>query len=654
MTEYTLSTQDTLKQSLLQFQNENAMLKQLNTELESQNSGHLEYIRKLKIDNRKRRKIIEDLQKRIDLGANAYYSCPYCDKNFINATFLQAHLARKHPDKVAYVGDALAHAQKMVNDVNSNLEKEKYEISKQQKVLEERLRLEEENRIKELESAQNKFLSAAEVRNNELIDTINALKKQLSEEKRDNDERNMIQLEQLGTFKNTILDLEGKLEDTNRKLDERPVAQPRSPVRDRSPQHTATLNSTGGSSSHHSPEREREVITAPPRARPATATPKTRVEVPKVPVSYHSPEQKDRMLKQPAETINLTNDLANSDHRDPMPPLPPRITRQDFINQLESRMKDLNLDLSMSGLQTQDYNQKMELLKQQRFNQARNFPNFYNSRQIHTNKLEYELSNNNKHAHIRHASSHSLGQSSSGYGSPTRLKSLSSQNLPESYSSILKKPSGHGLSSKPPKPGQLVSTPGPSTTTLPMSHVNLPSVGERSMPPSSSELPSSVLKLRQGGELEVVQDRTNTSTPPLSRENSYTNNEEDEDEEESDQENNQDEDQGHHSETPTESDDEDNENLATAEGPTNVTPRNERERSTPNRVLTESESEEESTAWDESTKNSRSMNEPVARSRTNFASNQNNRNRLDDEDEESSDDWMDELDKALKTQGYND
>jgi len=132
MTEYTLSTQDTLKQSLLQFQNENAMLKQLNTELESQNSGHLEYIRKLKIDNRKRRKIIEDLQKRIDLGANAYYSCPYCDKNFINATFLQAHLARKHPDKVAYVGDALAHAQKMVNDVNSNLEKRnmKFQSSK--------------------------------------------------------------------------------------------------------------------------------------------------------------------------------------------------------------------------------------------------------------------------------------------------------------------------------------------------------------------------------------------------------------------------------------------------------------------------------------------------------------------------------------------
>lgn len=124
-----------------------------------------------------------------------------------------------------------------------------------------------------------------------------------------------------------------------------------------------------------------------------------------------------------------------------------------------------------------------------------------------------------------------------------------------------------------------------------------------------------------------------------------------------------------------------------AEEPTNLTPRNNEENSeTSGKILEnvlvetededeEDESEEESTAWDESTtRNSRSMNEsnqqmnsaggqrpPTASKRETIrpgtqkydSPQVTNNSNYDDEDEESSDDWMDELDKALENQGYN-
>merc|ERR1712048_739021 len=150
MTIYTIQSQEQLRSYISQLEAENLQLKNENKDLKVNQENHDEYVRKLKVDNRKRRKIIEDLQKRIDLGANAYYSCPYCPKIFINATFLQAHLARKHPDKVSFFGDAIAHSKKIVNEVNTNMDEERKENNKRHEEQEINLQNEEKKRVQEI------------------------------------------------------------------------------------------------------------------------------------------------------------------------------------------------------------------------------------------------------------------------------------------------------------------------------------------------------------------------------------------------------------------------------------------------------------------------------------------------------------------------
>ena len=39
----------------------------------------------------------------MDSGPNAYHRCPYCEKAFLNETFLQAHLEKRHADR--YIKD---------------------------------------------------------------------------------------------------------------------------------------------------------------------------------------------------------------------------------------------------------------------------------------------------------------------------------------------------------------------------------------------------------------------------------------------------------------------------------------------------------------------------------------------------------------------
>ena len=690
MTQYTLGTQEQLKLSLENCVNENTILKARIQELENSSKTNEENVKKLKIDNRKRRKIIEDLQKRIDLGANSYYACPFCDKIFLNATYLQAHIARKHPEKASYFGDAIAHAQKMVNDVNKNLAEEKKEIAEKQNQIEEKMRIEEQIRQRELEAAKQAMALESEGKNLQLQLKVQELTKLLEAEKRDANERDLIHNDQLGNLKKTILDLQNGLLDVNKKVENRPteiirevpvmapvatnnpIIEPKpqlraiSPVFNKLPQESNRSSVESARLMQQQPEVVPEVKEKSPERitlQQPVAQPRQilKEQITRPNIVNHQPVQPQQQQQQLPQQPTLT-------------PLNKQQIRNNNINELDRRLRDLNANLSLevTRVSNQDLLNYMQKLRFERETAKRAvFPNFFTTRQLCENKLvnEANLRAPQQISGAGNKRNHSgMSTTSSGFGSPSnnnRIKSLSSQTLPETYSSILKKPSNHSQRSvnsavsfaqKPPNPINFNSKT-PSQSKLPSSMPNL-SESNKSLSYEES------VKLDVSGTANLSQ--TNQSEDPYP-DDYDSGNSEDSDDEITQSENEAAEEPKNvnlnrslsaHSEysetvtnkTETANDDDDDETT---------------ENTSTNRVHTENDDDDESSEDDEDNteafENSHSkvsFNEPnksQSRGDAGLGKNRklNGKNNLDEEDEESSDDWMDELDTALKTQGYN-
>ncbi|XP_077987588.1 uncharacterized protein LOC144442190 isoform X1 [Glandiceps talaboti] len=120
--EYLLHSQDYLANtiSVLEDKLHNAMQEHENTKQILHKQG--EEMKTIKKENRKRKKMLEAQQSLIQAGANNYHKCQYCQKAFINASFLQAHMQRRHPEFVLPQAtlDMQSHAAK----ANERLEKE--------------------------------------------------------------------------------------------------------------------------------------------------------------------------------------------------------------------------------------------------------------------------------------------------------------------------------------------------------------------------------------------------------------------------------------------------------------------------------------------------------------------------------------------------
>lgn len=62
----------------------------------------------LKKESHKRKKMLLAQQHMLQAGANSYNKCPYCSKAFLNLTFLQSHLARRHTENVSQYNSMVA------------------------------------------------------------------------------------------------------------------------------------------------------------------------------------------------------------------------------------------------------------------------------------------------------------------------------------------------------------------------------------------------------------------------------------------------------------------------------------------------------------------------------------------------------------------
>ncbi|KAG7467000.1 hypothetical protein MATL_G00148600 [Megalops atlanticus] len=97
--EYLLHSQDYLTQSL-QGAEEKLQASVLEREqLQGQLHKQAEDVKGLKEELRQRKKIIISQQSMINAGLGSYHKCQHCDKAFMNSSFLQSHMQRRHPEE---------------------------------------------------------------------------------------------------------------------------------------------------------------------------------------------------------------------------------------------------------------------------------------------------------------------------------------------------------------------------------------------------------------------------------------------------------------------------------------------------------------------------------------------------------------------------
>uniref|UniRef100_A0A6J0VFJ1 Cilium assembly protein DZIP1L isoform X1 n=2 Tax=Pogona vitticeps TaxID=103695 RepID=A0A6J0VFJ1_9SAUR len=116
--EYLLHSQEYLSMNLTaQEQHHQAALedlKRLQQELDKQ----AEEIKSVKEESRRRKKMIATQQLLLQAGANNYHKCQLCDKTFMNYSFLQAHMQRRHPEATAAEKEKKKQVVQMENEID--------------------------------------------------------------------------------------------------------------------------------------------------------------------------------------------------------------------------------------------------------------------------------------------------------------------------------------------------------------------------------------------------------------------------------------------------------------------------------------------------------------------------------------------------------
>ncbi|XP_028809608.1 cilium assembly protein DZIP1 isoform X2 [Denticeps clupeoides] len=101
--EYLLHTQDHQSHSLRVVKDKVEAVErereQLRSDLQSKMQKQTESLKTLKDELKQRKKIIASQQAMITAGMASYHKCQHCDKAFLNASYLQSHMQRRHPEE---------------------------------------------------------------------------------------------------------------------------------------------------------------------------------------------------------------------------------------------------------------------------------------------------------------------------------------------------------------------------------------------------------------------------------------------------------------------------------------------------------------------------------------------------------------------------
>jgi len=144
--EYLLHSQEYLQSVVENLENKvvegSRSINLLKNNLQDSNSN----VDKYKAESKKRKKIIQQQQLLIESGASSFYQCPHCEKAFMNASFLQGHMQRRHPGSTAYIGDVIQHAEREQKKLGAHISALESELKKDRQDFE--LKLERANKEK--------------------------------------------------------------------------------------------------------------------------------------------------------------------------------------------------------------------------------------------------------------------------------------------------------------------------------------------------------------------------------------------------------------------------------------------------------------------------------------------------------------------------
>uniref|UniRef100_A0A8C5MC61 DAZ interacting zinc finger protein 1 like n=1 Tax=Leptobrachium leishanense TaxID=445787 RepID=A0A8C5MC61_9ANUR len=108
-----------------------------------------EELKKVKEESRRRKKMIGTQQMLLQASANSYHKCQLCDKSFMNYSYLQGHIQRRHPE----ITESDRQKKKQVEQMEFGIEELKAKLQLTQAQLESEREIEHKRRIQELEEA---------------------------------------------------------------------------------------------------------------------------------------------------------------------------------------------------------------------------------------------------------------------------------------------------------------------------------------------------------------------------------------------------------------------------------------------------------------------------------------------------------------------
>ncbi|CAM4624284.1 unnamed protein product [Leuciscus chuanchicus] len=117
-TEYLLHCQDFLSAQLSGLEERLKGALSLVQRGEEQRAELEKNLQEAKLENRRRKKLISTQQLLLQASANNYHKCQFCEKSFVNYSYLQAHVQRRHPE----VTDAERQKKRKVEQMEDGIE----------------------------------------------------------------------------------------------------------------------------------------------------------------------------------------------------------------------------------------------------------------------------------------------------------------------------------------------------------------------------------------------------------------------------------------------------------------------------------------------------------------------------------------------------
>ncbi|KAM8953872.1 cilium assembly protein DZIP1L [Pelodytes ibericus] len=147
--EYLLYCQESLSLNVSQLEErvEEAVAEHQQTKHELATQG--EELKKIREESKRRKKLLATQQMLLQASANNYHKCHLCDKSFMNYSYLQAHLQRRHPE----VTETERQKKKQVEQMEEGIEELKSKLQETKSQLEAEKEMEHQRRMQQLEEA---------------------------------------------------------------------------------------------------------------------------------------------------------------------------------------------------------------------------------------------------------------------------------------------------------------------------------------------------------------------------------------------------------------------------------------------------------------------------------------------------------------------